>query len=151
MCQWFNSTFGHIKRKILKHPFMNLNLINLLLTLKNASLSQKEVVFVKYNRMCEKLLKVLYTEGLINSYSIKLIDNGKSHIFKICLKSVFNPSSLQNLKIVSTPSKIKYLSFSDLSKISDKRLLPILSTDMGFLTSFQCKNLQIGGKLLFIC
>lgn len=130
---------------------MNLNLIKLLLTLKNASVSQKETVYIKYNKMCEKLLKILYTEGLINSYSIQFSDTNENRFFKINLKSIFNRSALRNLKIVSTPSKIKYLSFSDLSKISDKRLIPILSTDMGFLTSLQCKNLQIGGKLLFIC
>jgi ribosomal protein S8 len=130
---------------------MNLNLVNLLITLKNASLSQKELVYVKYNKMCEKLLKVLYIEGLINSYTVEVKENENKRVLKICLKSVFNRSSLRNLKIISTPSKIRYLSFSDLSKLSDKRLIPILSTDMGFLTSFQCKNLQIGGKLLFIC
>jgi len=129
---------------------MNLNLINLLLVLKNASLSKKEVFFVKYNKMCEKLLKLLYSEGLISSYSIEKTSDEKL-FFRITLKYFFNKSSFKNLKIISTPSKIRYLSFFDLSKISDKRLILFFSTDQGFLTSTQCKNLQIGGKLLFIC
>jgi len=129
---------------------MNLNLINLLLVLKNASLSQKEIVYVKYNKMCEKLLKLLYAEGLIVSYSLERRAYEKS-FFKITLKSFFNKSAFKNFKIISTPSKIRYLSFSDLSKISDKRLILVLSTDQGFLTSLQCKNLQVGGKLLFVC
>ena len=64
---------------------MNLNLINLLLVLKNASLSKKEVFFVKYNKMCEKLLKLLYSEGLISSYSIEKTSDEKL-FFRITLK-----------------------------------------------------------------
>jgi ribosomal protein S8 len=59
---------------------MNLNLVNLLITLKNASLSQKELVYVKYNKMCEKLLKVLYIEGLINSYTVEVKENENKRV-----------------------------------------------------------------------
>ena len=39
---------------------MNINLINFLILLKNASLTKKESIYCKYNYNFEKILKILY-------------------------------------------------------------------------------------------
>jgi len=130
---------------------MNINLIKFLSKLKNASISKQEVVSVDYNKLCLGVVKLLYKEGFIQSFSIKKISfssNVELKIF-ITLRYFNNKPIFKNLKIVSTPSRLNYLNIKDLSKISNKKIILILSTNKGLLTSLECKKHKIGGKLLF--
>jgi ribosomal protein S8 len=54
-----------------------------------------------------------------------------------------------DLKILSKPSLIKYVSLKDLKKNPKKKTVVFLSTTKGILTDSQCKLRSIGGKLLF--
>ena len=129
--------------------YMNINIIKLLLKLKNASIAQKEAVTIKYNQMCLNILKVLYKEGFIQSFTLSGTSIDKK--IHVVLRYSFNKPTLSNLRIISTSSKLKYLTYSDLCKLPDKRLVLWLSTSNGFLTGYECKEHQLGGKLLFIC
>jgi len=53
---------------------MNTNLIKLLLNLKNASLSKKEIINVKYSKPSLNLVKLLYKEGFIQSFNITKVN-----------------------------------------------------------------------------
>jgi len=130
---------------------MNINLIKFLSKLKNASLSKQEVISIDYNKLCLDVVKLLYKEGFIQSFSIKKISFGSNTQFKIfiTLRYFNNKPIFKNLKIVSTPSRLNYLNIKDLSKISNKKIILILSTNRGLLTSLECKKHKIGGKLLF--
>jgi ribosomal protein S8 len=93
------------------------------------------------------LLDTLYQEGLIQSFcSVENTD-----LTNVFLRYPSNNSSFETLKIVSTPSKIRYLTFSDLCQISDKRHSLFLFTDKNLLVGRECKKHRLGGKLLFIC
>ena len=46
---------------------------------------------------------------------------------------------------------MRYLQLKDLYKIKEKKNILILSTSKGLLTSLKCKELKIGGKILFTC
>ena len=133
---------------------MNTNIIKLLLTLKNASASRKELVLVPFNRLSIEFLKILYKEGFIQSFYIQksssfLLD--KNYQIKVVLRFFYNKPIISNLKIISTPSFNKYLKFKDLCKLSDKKNVLFFSTSKGLLTSFDCKKQRVGGTLLFIC
>lgn len=128
---------------------MSINLIKFLIKLKNASLSKKEIVTLEYNPLCLELLHVLYSEGLIQTFSVEQLD-GKIFL-KICLRYFFNKPVLKNLKLFSKPSHVKYVRYSDLCKIVDRKFIFVLSTNQGILTSLECKKKKIGGKLLFMC
>jgi small subunit ribosomal protein S8 len=130
---------------------MNTNLIKFLVKLKNASLSQKEAIIVKYNFLYLDLVKVLYREGLIQSFQIEKDEvQGDLHI-RIILRYFYNKSVFKNLKIFSKPSHVKYLKYSDICKIIDKKFIFLLSTNKGLLTSLECKKRKVGGKLLLMC
>jgi len=132
---------------------MNITLIQLLLKLKNASLARKEIVTIKYNKLCLDLLKLLYIEGFIQSFNIQTINSPflkKQLQISITLRYFYNKPIFKNLKIVSKPSYVKYLKLKDLCKIVDKKSVLFLSTNKGLLTSLDCKKHQIGGTLLFI-
>jgi small subunit ribosomal protein S8 len=132
---------------------MNINLIKLLLQLKNASLAKKEIVEFSCNLLCLELLKLLYNEGFIQSFKIVSkngSDNEKQFQTTIMLRYSYNKPTLKGLKIISTPSHSKYLTLKDISKIQDRKNILFLSTNRGLLTGVECKKNKIGGTLLFI-
>lgn len=130
---------------------MNNNLIKFLIKLKNASLSQKETVKFDCNSLHLKLSKILYSEGMIQSFSVEKDEKSSSFMMRITLRYFHNKPVLKNLKILSKPSHFKYIKYSDISKIRDKKFMFFLSTSKGILTSLECKKKRIGGKLLFMC
>ncbi len=130
---------------------MNINFIKFLFALKNASLSKKETVVVDYSSAREKMTKVLYFEGLIQSFSLTMNSLNEHDFIVIKFRYSFDKSHLKYLTLLSNPSRIKYMKIKDLCHISDKKLMVFFSTTLGFLTTFQFKQLKIGGKLLFVC
>ena len=132
---------------------MNITLIQLLLKLKNASLARKEIVTIKYNKLCLDLLKLLYIEGFIQSFNIQTIDSPflkKQLQISITLRYFYNKPIFKNLKIVSKPSYVKYLKLKDLCKIVDKKSVLFLSTNKGLLTSLDCKS-SVAVELTLFC
>ena len=87
---------------------MNSNTINLLITLKNASLIKKEIVFIKSSHITLEIITLLYKEGIIQSFT-----NMGSHI-RISLRYSFNKNIFKNLKTFSNSIDLKY---SDICKI----------------------------------
>lgn len=129
---------------------MNIQTINFLNRIKNASLSNNEVVSITYNEFVLNLLSSLYKEGFIQSFSVVKDPLGKKQI-DVSLRYYYNKSSLKNLQIVSTPSKVKFLDYNSLTKICVKKNVLFLSTNLGLLTALECKKKKIGGILFFIC
>lgn len=130
---------------------MNNNFIKFLIKLKNASLSQKEIVIFHCNFLYLKSSKILYSEGLIQSFCVEKHEKRDSFVIKITLRYFCNKPILKNLRILSKPSHFKYIKYSEISKINDKKFVFFLSTSKGILTSLECKKKKIGGKLLFMC
>jgi small subunit ribosomal protein S8 len=149
MCQWFNSTFGHLKTLDVSH--MKNTLIKFLIKLKNASLSRRESVSIDFNLLCLEIAELLYKEGFIQSFSIeeKKVNNGTKLILNINLRYFYNKPLLKELKIISTPVQLAYLSVRNLAKLPSTKHVLFLSTSKGFLTGFNCKEKNLGGLLLF--
>lgn len=118
--------------------------VNFLLKLKNASFFKKEKILIKYSKHSLELVVCLYNEGFIHSYQII---NDK---IQISLRYFFNKPILKNLRILSTPSKLRYLNLKMLSKLSSKKVSLFVSTDKGVLTLNQCKKYKVGGIPLFL-
>ena len=118
-----------------------------LLALKNAAMSRKEVITITYNKLNLELIVLLYNEGFLQTYKTNI----KLNSITIFLRYGNNKNIFKDLKIFSTPSRLIYVKYSDLCKISDKKVLLVFSTDKGFFTSLDCKKNKIGGKFLFMC
>lgn len=119
-------------------------IVNFLIKLKNASFFKKEKILVKCSKHALELVVCLYDEGFINSYQI--IDDK----IKVTLRYFFNKPVLKNLKILSSPSKLRYLNLKMLSKLSNKKISLFVSTNKGILTLNQCKKHKVGGTPLFL-
>lgn len=125
---------------------MHLTLIKFFIALKNATILKKELVYCFYNKIFLKIIKFLYIEGLIKDFSLK--KNRNQYQIIIILKYSYNVGSLASLKIVSKPSSSLFLSFNDICKFSEKKVIFLFSTSKGLLSSLECKKYKVGGKLL---
>lgn len=146
MGQWFNSTFEQYYK-------MNIDTINFLNKLKNASVKNELTTTVPSNSLTRRLIQLLYREGFIQSYTTKKKVNLKNESKEtvIVLRSRHEKSAFSNLKIISTPAKQRFLSINIINRISAKKTLFVFSTTEGLLTLESCKKIHIGGVLLFVC
>ena len=126
---------------------MDSTLINFLIAIKNASLFKKEQLKIFYNKKFLLLSKTLYKHGLIQDFWLQ--KEKINFYIVINLKYNYNFSNLKKLKIISKPSRSIFFSFKDIFKIYEKQMLYIFSTSLGYLTSLECKEKQIGGILFF--
>jgi small subunit ribosomal protein S8 len=128
---------------------MNLKIIHLLISLKNAASIKRVATNVPLNHINLLVLRLLYREGLIQSFSIKQI--ATRLLIVVVLRYSFEKPVLSSLKIISKPSLSKYLKFTDVCKISGKFFFVAFSTDKKIISLNECKSFGIGGQLLFIC
>ena len=146
MGQWFNSTFEQFNK-------MNIETINFLNQLKNASVKNELTTTVTSNSLTRKVIHLLYREGFIQSFKTKKkvhLNNASSETV-ITLRSRHEKSAFSNLKIISTPAKQRFISKNIISRLSAKKTLFVFSTTKGLLTLDRCKSSHTGGVLLFVC
>ena len=125
---------------------MNTTFVYSLINLKNSSILKKKVTTLHYNEFLLNVLKLLYKEGFIVSYKVKL---KKVDVY---LKySCDNIGFLDNLKLMSKPSKLNYISILDVCRFTEKKKIFLVSTNTGLKNNFDCKKSNVGGKLLFVC
>lgn len=125
---------------------MNSSLINFLIAIKNAANLNKEYLSFYYSKKFLLIAKILYKEGLIQDFYIK---KSKYSQIIIILKYSFFDNCYKSLTIFSKPSKKFFFSYKDISKLYEKHVLYIFSTNLGYLTSLECKQKKIGGILFF--
>lgn len=130
---------------------MSFDFVRFMLKLKNASAIKKEELDVEYSRVREDMVNFLYNEGFVQSFCLKQSKINKSKTIRITLRTLFGKSLLENVKLISKPSLLKYIRLIDICDISDRKVVIFFSTDKGFLTTLGCKKEKVGGKLLFIC
>jgi small subunit ribosomal protein S8 len=113
--------------------------------LNNASKSHKKYVFSQKNSLSIEFLKLLVLQGFISSF----VEITSKKLIKIVLK--FNSEGtplIKNIKILSTPSKLCFLSYSQLAKVQSNFGCLILSTNHGLSTAQDCLKFKTGGGVL---
>jgi len=126
---------------------MTNTLWNIFTDLKNAQLSRRNFMYYPKTRLIVNFLNILWNEGYILGYKVC---NLNSNLLKIFFKYKNKNSTMNSLKLVSKPSRPVYYSLSQLYKLDSKKIQIIVSTSKGLMTINECKQVQTGGKLLFI-
>jgi small subunit ribosomal protein S8 len=127
---------------------MNTTVIHSLINLKNSSILKKKVTTLHHNKFLLNILKILYREGFLVSYKVKLKIKKVDVYLKYSCDSI---GFLDNLKLMSKPSKLNYINVLDVYRFTEKKKIFLLSTNTGLKTNFDCKKSNLGGKLLFVC
>lgn len=117
---------------------------NLISQLKNAIRSNKSFIIFPKNLLCLSFLKVMFAEGFIS----KVTEIPCSNFLKIKLKyNSKGTSCFEDIKILSSSSKICYLSYLQLTKLEQGIGVFIVSTNKGLLTGHECLKRKIGGTV----
>jgi small subunit ribosomal protein S8 len=120
---------------------MNL-LCNLTSILKNAIKCNKKFIFLPKTSFCFQFLKLMFREGFVTNVSE--INSGK--FLKVQLKYNLNGSpSFKEIKLLSTPGKPVFLSYSQLTKLNEGIGVLFISTNKGLFTNDYCLKNKIGG------
>lgn len=112
-------------------------------TIKNGQLAKRNFVHQTRKKICENFLQILWDEGFILSYKI---DSNNINKLKIYLKYNNQKPVINNIKLISKPSKRIYWSLNQIWKIDSSKNFIIFSTNKGLKSIIDCKKLKIGGE-----
>jgi ribosomal protein S8 len=124
---------------------MNKILVYFLIQLRNASLNKKQKISIKNMQNFSVYAEILYKKGLIQSFTFK------GNLLIIYLRIFGERVMTENLKLLSTPSKVKSLSYLDLLQANLKCKYYFLSTPQGLMSHKECLKKKIGGIAIFSC
>nr|YP_010428240.1 ribosomal protein S8 [Prosopanche bonacinae]USN93689.1 ribosomal protein S8 [Prosopanche bonacinae] len=113
------------------------NVISLIITIQNASLSNKKIIKLNLKKTLNPILKILIKEGLIENF-IK----HKNNCIIIFKKKIF-------VKIISKPSQRIYVNYNKIPKKLKGKGVFFISTSQGIMTDSEAKLNKIGGEILF--
>lgn len=127
---------------------------NILTYIRNSNLSKNKSVKLPYLKTTLQLVKILKTEGFIESFAIlkknEAIDEIYTHHIIIFLKYKGRNKKpiLTNLKRISKPGRRIYVNAKQVPQLLGGLGTLILSTSKGIITNKRARKLKIGGELL---
>ncbi len=120
---------------------------DMIVRLKNAGLSQKDVVVFPYSKLKYEICVVLEKEGFIKSLTKK---SKKSRALEVELNYGADSSPrIQDVKRISKPSRRVYMKSSELRPVKNGYGTLILSTPKGIVTDVLARKEKVGGEALF--
>lgn len=129
---------------------MNKNLITFLIRIKNTSLAKKKATIkFKASKMLTNYASFLYKEGIIQSFFVA--KKSKKNILAVKIRHFENNAQVNNIKLLSVPSRIKTLTHFQLARANLKQKIIILSTPKGLMSHSDCLKKNLGGTAIFSC
>ncbi|KKT28437.1 MAG: 30S ribosomal protein S8 [Candidatus Yanofskybacteria bacterium GW2011_GWA1_44_21] len=121
----------------------------MLIQIKNAQLSKKEQVSIPFSKMKMSIADILKSSGFVADVEkkSKKMKNSEHDYIYITLK-YGDGTILNNVKIVSKPSRRMYMKASEIRPVRSGYGLAILSTSRGIMTSENAKKEKLGGEIL---
>ena len=122
---------------------MRKNLINMLLNIKNSQLVKKKYIYQKKNKNCQKILDIMWNEGLIIGYQNS---RNLEDYYEIFLKYTKDKKPIiKSIKIIYKKNQTKNQTLKQLWKINSTAQTLILSTSKGLMSLHDCKKFKING------
>ncbi len=120
---------------------------SLISSINNATIINKPSISFPHSKISVGILSVLLEEGFIHSFEEKEERKNIKSI-TINLKYIRGKSSIQDLKVVSTPGKRVYSSPNSITPHYDSLGFYIFSTSKGIMTDSNARALNAGGEIL---
>lgn len=117
---------------------------DMLIRIKNAQAVNKETVSFAFSKMKQEIARVLKNHGFILDYEKK----GRSAIKKleIKLKYIDSLPAIEKARKISKSGQRVYLSYKDM--FPKQRVLTIISTSRGIMSSKEARKAKLGGEVL---
>ena len=127
---------------------VNDTIADMLVRIKNATMSKSDVVSLPTSKMCVEIAKILKKEGFINGFEEKQSDKSFKELV-ISLKYDNQKNSvISGVKRISKPGLRITTSADKLPKVYNGLGIAIISTSSGVLTDKECRNKHVGGEVL---
>ncbi|MFC1662769.1 30S ribosomal protein S8 [Patescibacteria group bacterium] len=121
---------------------------DLLTRIRNAYMANKADVSVPYSKLKEEVLKILKTEGWIDSY--ERTQDRKYEVMLIKLKyGDDGQPSIKHIKRISKPGRRVYVDRLNLPIVLNNYGMAVLSTSRGLMTNRDARKKHLGGEVLF--
>lgn len=120
---------------------------NMLITIKNGSLAEKESVFLPYSKLKHAIAMCLKKEGYVNEVAKKVKKN--QAVLEVELVYVDNKPKIAEVERVSRQSRRVYLGMKDIHTVRNGTGLLVLSTPKGILSGKDARREHVGGEALF--
>lgn len=121
--------------------------IDLLIKIKNAQAAKKESVKVPYTNMDNAVAELLLAHKYIEAVSKK--GRMPKRGLEITLKYNNGIGAIEDLKILSRPSRKLYAGYKDIRPVRQGYGLLVLSTPKGIMDGKAARKEKVGGQLLF--
>ena len=120
---------------------------DMLTTIRNGLLVQKEKVQTPFSKVKSNVLKVLTEEGYIKDY--KIINETKAiKKIEIVLSYVNGHPSIKKISKVSKPGRKVYTKIKKLPSYYNGYGVTIVSTSKGIMTDKKARRSNLGGEIL---
>ena len=120
---------------------------DMLTRIRNANLVYKDDLFIPASKMNDAILKILDTEGFIDSYTPE--GEGIERVFRVTLRySAKRERTITELKRISKPGRRIYARRGALPRVLGGLGIAILSTSQGVMTDRDAARKGIGGEVL---
>ena len=140
-------------------PMLNSVISDTLSRIRNGYMAKKNTIELIHSKFVESILKVLYQEGYVGTYTIveKPTPKKKStyKVVKLTLSYYNNESALKTIDIISKPGCKRYMGADKLlnfyNKFGHSGLgTVILSTNKGVMAGHTALEQNVGGELLCV-
>ncbi len=119
----------------------------MLTKIKNAQAVKKENVKVNYSKINESILKILSSGGYIDGFEKK--GQGIKRILDIKLKYENNAGAINEIKLISKPSRHIYMGYKEIKLVKRGYGLMVISTPSGIMNGKDARKMKVGGEALF--
>ena len=130
----------------------NDTIADMLTRIRNANLAQHQIVQIPSTKLTRNIAKVLFSEGLINSF--EELKNGLNSSLLLSLKYVGKERRpiIEKIQRVSKPGLRVYSGAKKMPRILGGFGIAIVSTSVGLMTDQQARKEGVGGEILcYIC
>ncbi|MDP3710411.1 MAG: 30S ribosomal protein S8 [bacterium] len=119
---------------------------DMLIRIKNAQRAGHETVLIPHSKFKQDIAKVLEKEGWVE----KTEKRGRKikKFLEIFLHGKDETKKVNEVKIISRPSRRLYAGHRDLRDFSSKRGLVIVSTPKGVMSGKEAYKAKLGGQLI---
>jgi small subunit ribosomal protein S8 len=130
----------------------NDTIADMLTRIRNANLAKHQIVQIPSTKLTRNIAKVLFSEGLINSF--EELKNGLNSSLLLSLKYVGKERRpiIEKIQRVSKPGLRVYSGAKKMPRIVGGFGIAIVSTSVGLMTDQQARKEGVGGEILcYIC
>lgn len=120
---------------------------DLLIRIKNAQASRKEVIQAPFSEMDFAIAKILTKTGFIRAVEKRI--QLRKPVLELQLAYRGTRGAVNGFKILSVPSRRLYAGYRELRTVRQGYGITLLSTPKGILTGSEARQQKLGGEKLF--